>query len=103
MADIENMPASEAADAICPTCKKLVEGHRCRLCGATKTINQVSGNLIWMRNGRLVAAFHDEKEAWLEMATQYGIPRDQWPEKFKELKPKLVSNQVQSEEVQHGD
>ncbi len=70
-------------DAICPSCGKEVETHKCRLCGATKTINSVSGNVIWMRNGRVVKAFHDEKEAYTKMAQQYNISRDQWPEEFK--------------------
>lgn len=71
------------ADVLCPTCGKSVGGHRCRLCGATKTVNQVSGNIMWMRNGRLIAAFHDEKAAWVKMAEKHGIPRAKWPEKFK--------------------
>ncbi len=71
------------ADVLCPTCGKVVEGHKCRLCGATKTVNQVSGKIMWMRNGRLVAAFHDEKAAWLRAAREHNIPRSEWPEKFK--------------------
>ena len=71
------------ADVLCPTCGKPVEGHKCRLCGATKTVNQASGNVMWMRNGRLVAAFHDEKAAWVKMAEKHGIPKAEWPEKFK--------------------
>jgi len=74
------------AEAICPTCGKPVPTHRCRLCGATKTINSVSGNVIWMRNGRVVAAFRDEKDAWIRMATQYSIPQDEWPDRFREVK-----------------
>ena len=77
------MLVEEMVDALCPTCGKPVEGHKCRLCGATKTVNQVSGNIMWMRNGRLIAAFHDEKKAWVAMAEAHGIPQDQWPEKFK--------------------
>lgn len=72
------------ANAICPTCGKLVEGHKCRLCGAVKTINSVSGNLIWMRNGRLVRAFHDEKQAYIQMAKLHGISEEEWPKEFRE-------------------
>lgn len=71
--------------AICPGCGKEVEdGRKCRFCGATKTINQVSGNEIWMRNGRVVKAFADSRQAYVTMATQYGIPEDQWPEEFRQ-------------------
>lgn len=70
-------------DAICPSCGVEVETHRCRLCGATKTINSVSGNVIWMRNGRIVKAFHDAKDAYVQMASKYQIPRTQWPEEFR--------------------
>jgi len=72
------------ANAICPSCGVFIDGHRCRLCGAVKTVNTVSGNLIWMRNGRLIKAFHDEKQAFVEMAKQWGIPEDEWPKEFKE-------------------
>ena len=80
------MPATTSeyqADLLCPTCGKPVEGHKCRFCGATKTINQASGNVMWMRNGRLVAAFHDEKAAWQKVAQQHSIPESEWPEKFR--------------------
>lgn len=68
-------------DAICP-CGKEVVGHKCRFCGATKTINSVSGNLMWMRNGRLISAFRDEKQAYVEMAKKWGISKSRWPKKF---------------------
>lgn len=71
------------ADVICPTCAKAVEGHRCRLCGATKTINSVSGSVIWMRNGKLVAAFHDDKRAFVDTALEHNIPIEEWPEQFR--------------------
>jgi ribosomal protein L24E len=71
-----------AAEAICP-CGKPVETHKCRFCGATKSINQASGHVIWMRNGRVVRAFQDEKKAYVEMAEQYGIPEAEWPEQFR--------------------
>jgi hypothetical protein len=72
------------ADSLCPTCGVFIESHRCRLCGATRTVNAVSGNVIWMRNGRLVAAFHDEKSAWQRVAQEHGIPDDQTPARFRE-------------------
>lgn len=71
------------AEAICPTCGVGVSTHRCRLCGATKNISSVSGNMIWMRNGRIVAAFTDEKKAYVNMAKRYGIPENEWPKKFQ--------------------
>jgi hypothetical protein len=37
-----------------------------------------------MRNGRVVAAFADELEAWVRMATNYDIPREKWPERFRD-------------------
>ena len=74
------------AEAICPTCGKEVLTHMCRFCGATKSINSVSGNVIWMRNGRVVEAFRDEKQAYVNMAVRYGIPESEWPERFKSNK-----------------
>lgn len=70
------------AESICP-CGKEVLTHRCRFCGAVKTINSVSGNVMWMRNGRLISAFRDEKQAYIRMAEKWGIPKENWPEKFK--------------------
>ncbi len=72
------------ANAICPTCGVFVESHRCRLCGAVKTINGVSKQLIWMRNGRLVKGFIDEKQAFVQMARKWDIPKDDWPKEFLE-------------------
>jgi len=69
--------------AICPSCGVEVENYKCRLCGARLTINSVSGNAIWMRNGRVVSAFKDEKKAYVEMAKRYGIPEERWPERFR--------------------
>lgn len=71
------------ADRICPTCYKPVVGHKCRLCGATIAVSSVSGNVVWMRNGRLIAAFHDEREAYVKMAVANQIPEERWPERFK--------------------
>ncbi len=70
------------AEAICPKCGVVVDGHRCRLCGSTKTISSVSGNVIWMKNGRVVAAFRDTKLAYVQMAKRYNIPKTEWPAKF---------------------
>lgn len=80
---VETVAQKMAAEAFCPKCLKAVEGHRCRLCGATKAINDVSGNVIWMLNGRVVAAFRDERAAYVNMAERCGIPRGEWPERFR--------------------
>jgi hypothetical protein len=77
-----DVPA-EPADALCPSCGVPVETHRCRLCGATRSLNSVSGNVIWMNNGRVVEAFHDAKSAYVAMAQRYGIPETEWPVKFR--------------------
>ena len=68
---------------ICPKCGAQTN-YRCRLCGATRTTNAVSGNVIWMLNGRVVAAFKDSREAWVRMATEYRIPREEWPVAFQD-------------------
>ena len=75
-------PMLETGDSICPACGVAVD-YRCRLCGATKSINSVSGNVIWMRNGRLIAGFKDEKQAFLNMAERWNVPESLWPDKFK--------------------
>jgi len=74
-----------ASDSICPGCLVRVIENKCRLCGARKTINSVSGNVIWMRNGRIVpgGAFQDDKNAYVQMAQRSGIPMSEWPEKFR--------------------
>ncbi len=74
------------AESICPSCGIEVFDHKCRPCGATKSVNSVSGNVFWMRNGRIVqgGAFKDEREAYTKMATQYKIPQERWPEKFRD-------------------
>lgn len=73
----------DPADAICPSCGVEVQRGKCRLCGARRAINDVSRNVIWMRNGKLVAAFKDEKQAYVRMAIQWDIPQDRWPERFR--------------------
>lgn len=72
-------------DIICPSCGKDgdVIDLRCRKCGARQTVNQVSGNIIWIRNGRLVKAFKDSKDAYVNMAMLHGIPESQWPEEYR--------------------
>ena len=76
-------------ETICPTCGPdgdVIEG-KCRMCGARRTVNQVSGNVIWMRNGRIVRAFVDALRAYVDMARRYGIPEEQWPEEFRPATP----------------
>jgi succinate dehydrogenase/fumarate reductase-like Fe-S protein len=72
-----------ALEALCPKCGVAIEGHKCRLCGATKSISDVSGNVVWMINGRVLAAFKDSRDAYVEMAKRHGIPESEWPDKFK--------------------
>lgn len=69
---------------ICYPCKKetLINGI-CRLCGAQRQINESTGNIIWVRNGKLVAAFDDEKSAYIVMATENNIPPEHWPKKYR--------------------
>jgi hypothetical protein len=81
--EVETVEQKMAAEAICPKCLEPVDGHMCRFCGATKAINDVSGNVIWMLNGRVVAAFRDERAAYVQMAERSGIPRGTWPERFR--------------------
>jgi predicted amidophosphoribosyltransferase len=72
-----------AAEAICPTCGKPVPTHKCRFCGATKSINSATGNVVWMKNGRVVEAFQDAKQAYIKTAIRHHIPESEWPEKFR--------------------
>lgn len=68
----------------CYPCGGDMEGRStCRLCGAGRQINQSTGNIIWTRNGRLVAAFDDERDAYIAMAERDNIPIEKWPEKFR--------------------
>lgn len=55
----------------------------CRHCGAQRQINKSTGNVIWVRRGKLVAAFDDEREAYRAMAKANGIPYEKWIEKYK--------------------
>ena len=72
-------------DQLCPSCgpKGDIRDEKCRLCGARRTVNQVSGNVIWMRNGRIVRAFKDSRQAYVQMAIKNGIPESRWPEEFR--------------------
>ena len=81
LVELENIPV---VDFICPCCG-VVTDYLCRLCGATRTTNQVSGNIIWMRNGRVIAAFTDSLQAWTRMTSIYNISRDKWPEQFRNV------------------
>ena len=70
-----------------PECNgDLNDDDMCRSCGATRQLSQVSGNVIWTRGGKVVAAFQDEKDQWVAMATRNGIPEDDWPERFRTKK-----------------
>lgn len=70
------------SDAICPRCQREVSTHRCHLCGSVRTVNAVSGNVVWMLNGRVVEAFHDERSAYIQVAQRCGIPVSEWPKRF---------------------
>jgi hypothetical protein len=48
-----------------------------------RQINLSTGNIIWVRNGKVVAAFDDEKEAYRASAKRNGIPMERWPDKYK--------------------
>jgi ribosomal protein L40E len=82
----EKEEKKDIVEIICPRCgtdagiDKLAQ--KCRLCGSYKTINQVSGNEIWMCNGSIVSAFKDEYTAYAVMAEKYDIPKNQWPKRF---------------------
>jgi len=80
---VEPVPVPTFKCAACgETMPSAPQAHRCRLCGAVKTVNAVSGNEIWMRNGRIIVAYQDSRAAYLTMAQRYGIPREQWPPEF---------------------
>lgn len=73
--------AEKEGEAICPCGTEKVV-YRCNSCGATRHLNPVSGHLAWMRNGRLVSSFHDEKDAYVSMAGKWDIPKERWPKEF---------------------
>lgn len=67
-----------------PECNgDLSEEGMCRQCGATRQINPLSGNVMWTRGGRILAAFQDEKDQWVKMAKRNGVPEADWPERFR--------------------
>ena len=76
---------ADLIESICPSCGPDgdIINSKCRKCGARKTINSVSGNVIWMRNGRIVRAFEDSRRAYVDMAIKYGIAPERWPEEFR--------------------
>ncbi len=74
--------AIKSGESICP-CGQEDVGYRCTKCGATQHVSSVNGNVTWMRNGRVVRAFHDERAAYVEMANNYGIPKERWPVQFQ--------------------
>jgi hypothetical protein len=57
---------------------------KCRLCGAERKINNNTGNLMWVRDGQILATPEDAKQAFIKMAEVQGIPVSQWPDKYKE-------------------
>ena len=73
-----------AAGDRCYPCGGVLEGRDiCRLCGARREINRSTGNVIWVRNGLLVAAFEDERQAYIAMAQRNKIPVERWPAKYR--------------------
>lgn len=66
----------------CYSCNGILDGNRCRLCGAERMMTE-EGSVMWIRDGRVIAVPEDEKKQWVAMAERNGIPRDQWPEKFR--------------------
>ena len=68
----------------CPSCEKAIRGLKCDSCGAEMSINQNSGNVIWMRRGRVILAPDDKKEQWIKHAEAWAVEKDQWPDEFKE-------------------
>ncbi|OGE32373.1 hypothetical protein A3C59_05255 [Candidatus Daviesbacteria bacterium RIFCSPHIGHO2_02_FULL_36_13] len=65
----------------CPLCKAetkivIMEGEKvvqCHSCGAFKDINPNSGNIVWMKNGRVVLAEEDVKEQRKKHFKRYGF------------------------------
>lgn len=64
----------------------LDEERTCRACGTAMQVSQTSGNIIWVRGGRVLAAFQDEKDEWVKMARRCQIPEADWPERFQTSK-----------------
>jgi len=65
----------------CPLCHtateiKIVDGEKlvhCPACGAVKDINPNSGNVIWMKNGRVTLAEEDVKQQQQKHLKRYGF------------------------------
>jgi len=63
----------------CPLCQnetiiKLIDGEKttqCPACGAFKDVNPNSGNVIWIKSGRVVLAEEDVKEQKRKAAKRY--------------------------------
>jgi hypothetical protein len=57
--------------SICPSCGDSVDVYRCGTCGTTKSTNPISGNIVWMKNEKIVAAFKDAKSAHLKTTKKF--------------------------------
>lgn len=57
---------------ICPHCNKPMDSgaDKCRFCGATRRVNEESGNDIWTIRGKIVAAPADVKLAQQKLNEQ---------------------------------
>lgn len=58
----------------CPHCQKagFLSGH-CRFCGCRASVNPVSGNVVFMIRGRVVAAPADLRAQWAKKDGTYLI------------------------------
>ena len=62
----------------CPHCRKVgfmqePEVGHCRFCGCRATINPISGNVVFMIRGRIIAAPDDLREQWAKKDGKYAI------------------------------
>lgn len=55
----------------CISCGKEMDSLACGFCGAEKKLNKTSGNLLWMKNGRVISAPVEEEEARERMYRDY--------------------------------
>lgn len=55
----------------CPACDEYLIDNKCRLCGMEKTFSNTSGNVIFMRKGRVYSAPQDESDAIERMHENY--------------------------------
>jgi len=53
------------------TVSKVEEFFKCRACGAEQRISNVSGNVIWLRGGKVVLAEKDTIDQWNKMVDRY--------------------------------